>query len=117
MLLDKGIAEFARAQDESGTGNLPPDTGEAYLYAWYGERTVGMSRYFAAKQANDRIDRMIRILYPREDTVPSPDDICDLPDGYRYRIVQVQSFRDEEAGENVLDISLERIGAKYGCGK
>ena len=115
MILDRGIAGFARAPDVSGTGDMPPERETEYLAAWYGERTVGMSRYFAAKQANDKVDKLIRIIDPRTETVRA-DDAVTLADGYHYRVIQSQSLRDEDAGEDVLDVTLERIGGKYGGG-
>ena len=74
-----------------------------------------MSRYFAAKQANDKVDKLIRIIDPRTETVRA-DDAVTLADGYHYRVIQSQSLRDEDAGEDVLDVTLERIGGKYGGG-
>lgn len=110
MILDSGIAQFARPDQQSGTGNAPPDSGSVYLRAWYGTRTVGIHRFFEARQAGQRIDRLIRILRPSEAEMVWADDICMLGQSdQRYRVVQAQELTDEESGEEVMDISLERM--------
>lgn len=113
MILDAGIAVFCHTETASEPGNLPSYKRTEFHRAWYGERTVGFSRFFTAKQSNVKVDRLIRILRPPSDVVFEAEDVCELPDGFTYRIVQCQYLRDEEAGEDVTDISLERIGRKH----
>ncbi len=110
MILDNGIARFMRPEQESGTGDIPPDSGAVYHRAWYATRTVGIHRFFEARQAGQRIDRLIRILRPPEAEMVWADDICMLGESdQRYRVVQAQELTDEESGEDVMDISLERM--------
>lgn len=110
MILDNGLAHFMHPAQENGTGNIPPSSGPVYLSAWYGTRTVGIHRFFEARQAGQRIDRMIRILRPAEEEMVWADDVCTLGDSaQRYRVVQAQELTDEESGEEVMDISLERM--------
>lgn len=113
MILDRGIAKFYK-RPESGTGNLPTQIGTEIHAGWFGDLRIGVTRYYTARAANDRVDRLIRIIAPPQGVTLTTDDTCVLSDdGYRYRLEQIQALRDAEAGENVLDISLERIGAKY----
>lgn len=113
MILDTGIAVFCHTENASKAGNLPGYERVEFHRAWYGERTVGFSRFFTAKQSNVKVDRLIRILRPPHDVVFEAEDVCELPDGFTYRVVQCQYLRDEDAGEDVADISLERIGRKH----
>ena len=115
MMLDMGIATIMRRTDNSGTGNRPAAHTEVIYRSPYAERTVGMSRYYTAKQANDRVDLLIRILRPDDrKTVIHADDRCELSsDGMRYRITQAQYIRDEDAGQECIDLSLERIGEDH----
>ena len=53
---------------------------------------------------------LIRILRPAE--LPGAGWSCVIG-GSVYRVTQGQALRDEDAGEDVLDISLERIGDNY----
>ena len=84
MILDAGIALFYHAATQK-PGGMPSRDGTLFHRCWYGERTVGIQRYYTAKQYDDRADLLIRIL-------------------------QVQFLRDDEAGEDVCDLTLERIG-------
>lgn len=114
MIRDKGIVTLLREPDGSNNGNMPDGDPQEYHTAWYAERTVGMSRYYAAQQANTQIDRLIRIGLPRGDVVIKANDIAILGDGYKYRIAQAAYLFDEDAGEDVVDLSLERIGYRDG---
>lgn len=117
MILDSGIAQLIKLYDDNGGGDMPVENPTVYYTDYYGERTVGMSRYYAAQQANSQVDKLIRINKPPPDVVIGADDIALLTDGYRYRIVQAQELYDEDAGADVVDLSLERIGYRDGNNK
>lgn len=113
MILDRGIATFYKRPDAL-TGDLPGTIGDKLHEGWFADLRVGIQRYYTARAANDRVDRLIRIIAPPPEVLLTTDDTCVLSDdGMRYRLTQVQVLRDEDAGENVLDIALERIGGKY----
>ena len=109
MILDTGIATFFHPEKQK-PGAMASKTGTEFHRCWYGERTVGLTRYYTAKANNDRVDKLIRILREGACGEIGADDYCVLSDGYRYRVLQVQYLRDEEAGADVLDVSAERIG-------
>lgn len=111
MILDTGITTFYHPAEQE-PGAMFPDSGKAFHSCWYGERTVGLTRFYTARQNNDKIDRLIRINREGAWADIGADDYCVLNDGLRYRIVQVQYLRDEEAGTDVCDISVERTGVK-----
>lgn len=117
MILDSGIVELIKLYEDIGDGDMPTEKPTTYYTDYYGERTVGMSRYYAAQQANSKVDKLIRINKPPPDTVISADDAALLTDGYRYRIIQAQELYDEDAGADVVDLSLERIGHRDGNNK
>lgn len=116
MILDAGIATIYRVSSDAAPGDLYNETRTELMSAWFGYRIVGFSRYFTAYQVNAKVDTLIRILKPVNIPLKA-DDLCVLsvvgePE-HTYRIVQVQYLRDEDAGEDVADLSLERIGEKY----
>ncbi len=113
MLLNNGIAVFYRFTDSGGIGNMPEKEKAKYHSGWYGERTVGFSRFFTAQQASTRVDMLIRVLRPPSKITICADDVCVLRDNHVYRIVQAQSIYDEDAGRPCIDLSLERIGEKF----
>lgn len=82
----------------------------------YAERTVGSVRYYAAEQAQQKIDRVIRVQDPgpipvRENgkTATAPigtQDVAETEDGARYRIDRVASVRDVYPA--TLELTLRR---------
>lgn len=115
MQLDMGIAVILRRSDGGKPGDRPSAHTVEIFRSQYGERVVGMSRFYTAKQANDRVDILIRIARPDDPAVGiHADDLCELSrDGMKYRILQAQYIRDEDAGMDCIDLSLERIGDKF----
>jgi hypothetical protein len=111
LIIDTGIARFYHPA-ENLPGTIPSRDGVMFHAGWYGERTVGLTRFYTAKQQNDRVDTVMRILREGKWAEIGADDYCVLSDGFRYRVLQIQKVRDEDAGEDVLDISLERTGEK-----
>ena len=75
----------------------------------YHERTVGLSRYYEALQANVRVQYVLRC--PRLTSV-STQDVAIPNDGRQYRIVQVQY--PEDVQPPVMDLTLEEVAAAYG---
>lgn len=112
MILDRGEAVFYKPAPLSSSGNMPSGTAGEGLRCWYGELRVGITRFYAAKQVNDRVDMLIRIIRPDDSIKIGAEWTCDVGES-TYRVLQVQPTRDEEAGEEVMDISLERIGDRY----
>lgn len=114
MILDKGIMTLMRIPENHGKdGNMASGELEQYHICWYGERTVGMSRFYSAQQANTNIDKVVRIRYTPGLDVRA-DDVAVLKDKSRYRVAQAQYLQDDESGMNVIDISLERVGYRDG---
>jgi len=74
----------------------------------YKERTVGMSRYWAAMQTQARIDLVLRMPQLRN---VSLHDVVIPVDGQQYRIVQVQY--PEDIDPPVMDLSLQRLEVAY----
>ncbi len=109
MLLDSGILRVCTLEDTAEPGGMPSERLVEKSQHWYGERTVGYGRYFAAGQANERVDLLVRVW---EDRSISTLDYCILEGGAQYRIVQVQQLTDED-GLRVTDLSLERMGENY----
>lgn len=73
----------------------------------YEERTVGVTRHYAAMQANDRVDRVLRVpLRP-----VSALDVAVPNDGRQYRITLVQRPKDVEPP--CLDLTLRRLEMDY----
>jgi len=74
----------------------------------YDERTVGMNRYYRAKQENVEVSKVLRA--PRHDDI-SPQDVAVLQDGRQYHIRQVQYPKGVMPPS--CDLSLERVAHHY----
>lgn len=109
MLLDSGILRVCALENCAEPGCMPVEKLVEKSQHWYGERTVGYGRFFAAGKADERVDMLVRIWGDRE---VSALDYCVLEDGRQYRIVQAQQLPDED-GLRVTDLSLERLGKYY----
>ena len=73
----------------------------------YEERTVGVTRHYAAMQANDRVDMVLRCQ-----RVPvSALDVAIPNDGRQYRITLIQHPKDVEPP--CMDLTLRRLEMDY----
>lgn len=112
MLLDSGIATIWRAKTTSMPGNMPKeDFSEEYFKSYYGNKTVGITRFWTAKAHDDTADFLIEI---QRNAGISTADRCQLTPyldaemGGYYKILQVQHVTDEN-GLPMTDLTLERI--------
>ena len=70
----------------------------------YDEQRTGVTRYYAAKQANIQIERVLRCpAVPGIDT----QDVAITEDGMQYRIEQIQTV--DNIWPACIDISLSKI--------
>lgn len=106
MLLGDGITTLYRQKDSSAAGGMPSYTWTAYWKSFFGEKTVGVNRYYTAQAHNDQIDMLIEVQRNRE--ISAATDRAEI-DGVFYRITQVQHVIDSD-GLPMTDLALERIG-------
>lgn len=104
-----GVVDIYSVDNIAETGNMPKErlTLKAGSLR-YKERTVGMGRYWAAMQAQAKIDMVLRVQRIRNVSV---QDIAIPNDGEQYIIKQVQY--PEDVYPPVMDLSLERLVQKY----
>ncbi len=74
----------------------------------YHNRTVGISRFWSAKQANVQIDRLLRMPYLAD---VSTQDVAVTEDGVQYSVKQIQ--RPEDIYPPVMDVSLAKVVQRY----
>jgi len=74
----------------------------------YHERTVGMTRFWAAMQNQAKVDMVLRV--PLIGTVSALDVAIPI-DGRQYIIKQIQHLEDTEPP--TMDLSLERLDYQY----
>lgn len=107
-----GVANFYQVGNIAIKGNKPEKGLKqiSKVSIRYSEEIVGMSRYWAAKQDNVKIDRMIKL--PRVDCI-NANQVVVLTNGLQYKIKQIQ-YKKEDIP--VMALSLEEIGELYEVG-
>lgn len=112
MLLDSGMATIWRGRNTAPAGSKPVMKFDQKIFeSYYGNKTVGVARYWTAKAQDDRADLLIEI---QRNAGISTADRCELKPAFDssaagfYKILQTQQLLDED-GQPVTDLTLERL--------
>lgn len=119
-----GVVKIYEVSDISAPGDKPKEWMMHKLTMRYRRRTIGITRYYAAMQANVKIDMLIRC--PSRDEISSQD--IAVISGEQYKISQIQHKeeiiqskigreRQEIAIPPVMDLTLTKLVEKYELGK
>ena len=101
---DAGKLKICSLQNIAEAGLMPTEKLVEICSAFYDERTVGVTRAYAALGAKQQIDKLV-IAY--NTGIPANASYAILEDGDQYRI----SLKQKE-GDNVL-LTLERLEDFY----
>lgn len=109
---DDGILKFCELTNTAAAGRMPVEQLVTVGTAYYGRRTVGVTRMYAAAGANRSIDVLVRCY--NTPTVPDGSDgkpalFVILEDGKQYRIDMIQEQTDLDA----VDLTLVRLEDFY----
>lgn len=103
-----GIVNIYSVGNIAQPGNMPKDGLKIKISNLrYEERTVGMGRYWTAKQEQAQIEQLIRV--PRINSITTHD--VAILNGEQYDIVQYQYIKGVEPP--CMDLSLERLEVAY----
>lgn len=108
MIFD-GTLIICRLVNTGERGLMPQYRLQEKSRHFYGERTIGYNRQYAAFGVNQRVDKLVRIWRDNEVNV---HDYVILDDGHQYRIDMVQHLQDDN-GLNVTDLTLYRWEENY----
>jgi hypothetical protein len=103
-----GIVKIYTVSDIGIDGGMPTEALTRKRALRYHERTVGLTRFYTARQANVEVKYVLRC--PRLRDV-SAQDVAIPNYGKQYRIVQVQYPKD--IGPPVMDLTLEELLQEY----
>lgn len=103
-----GVVIIYTVLNSAPAGSKPVDILTPKASLRYAERTVGISRYYAALQANVKINRLIRCPLLRD---VSTQDAAIPNDGKRYRIEQIQY--PDDIMPPVMDMTLVEVSQVY----
>lgn len=104
---DDGILTFYELRNISLPGRMPVEKLVSVSISYYGRRTVGMNRLYAAAGANRDIDVLVRCY--NTPTIPGDAKFVILEDGKQYRIDAAQEIVDLDA----VDLTLVRLEELY----
>ena len=103
-----GVVSIYAVSDTGVDGGMPTETLTLKHTLRYHERTVGLNRFYTAKQANVEVKYVLRCPQLRD---ISTQDIAIPNDGKQYRIIQVQY--PEDIVPPVMDLTLEELLQDY----
>lgn len=106
-----GICRIFSVTDSAQPGYQPKPVYDLKCSLNYRELRLGIQRYYAAMQAHQRIDMVIRVPQPSVEI--SPADMVQLHDGRQYRVELVQIAEDIYPA--ALDLTLSRIAHGGDC--
>lgn len=104
---DEGLLTFYSLTNISLPGQMPVEKLASVSTAYYGRRTVGVTRLYAAAGANRSIDVLVRCFNTPE--VPAGAEYVILEDGKQYRIDAAQQIVELDA----VDLTLVRLEEFY----
>lgn len=113
MVLDAGVLKILRGHNEAENGDLVRMVYDIEIFrSYYGEKTVGIQRFYTAKSVDSQADLLVEIQ--RCGAVLANKDVCRLK-SFRdsgisgdYKILQAQQVLDED-GIPMTDLTLQRI--------
>lgn len=105
-----GVANIYSVGNIAPPGGMPKEGMKHKLGPIrYEERTVGIQRYWAAMQAQARVDIVLRMPLIRS---VSLHDVVVPVNGQQYKIVQIQ-YPKKDIDIPVMDLSLQRLEVAY----
>lgn len=106
MLHDSGILTICGAKNKAANGDLCREKLKKLSRHYYGERTVGYGRQYAAKGVNEQVDLLAEIWEDRSIRIGM---VAVTDNDEQYRIDLVQHKLDDETGLRVTWLTLRRL--------
>jgi len=104
--MDDGVLTIYSLENTAEPGMMPAEKLVPLCTAYYAERTVGVTRMYAARGANAQIDGLVRCWNTE---LPKNGKYVILEDGEQYRIDDAQKI----VSIGAVDLTLVRLGVLY----
>lgn len=105
-MTDNGILTLYALENAAAAGEMPTQKLAEVGTAYYGERTVGYNRLYAAMGADQKIDLLVRCY---NTDIPAHAGYAVLEDGTQYQITAKQKI----VGKGAVDLTLVRVEEYY----
>ncbi len=102
-----GVVSIYRLEDTAEPGYMPRPRPRASAVLHYEEQRLGLTRYYAARQNNVDVERVLRV--PRGAPVAA-QDIAVTEDGQEYRIDLIQTV--DGVFPPSLDVTLAKVSQR-----
>lgn len=109
MIYDSGVLTVCALKNTAEAGEMPVEKLIPIKKFWYGERTVGFNRFYAAQGANQQIDLLVRIPSCRRIRAGM---YAVLGNGSQYRIDYIAQGGDEDE-LRWTDLTLSKLERNY----
>ena len=109
MLLSDGIVIICDLVDTAQKGDSPKMRLDELFREYYGERTVGITRFYESRGAGEQVDMLIRIRYDKLATIGCYAVLSETDE--QFRITNVQKTHYD--GIAYSDLSLTRLDKNY----
>lgn len=109
---DAGLCTVCTLSNTAEAGAMPVMVLSPVLSDYFGERTVGYNRYYAALGVNEQIDLLIRIGRTTEARIGMYAVLSYSENDGQYRITNVQQLLGED-GLKCTDLTLSRMDELY----
>lgn len=109
---DAGLCTVCTLQNTAEPGAMPVDRLVPAFADYFGERTVGYNRYYAAKGVNEQVDLLIRIGHTTAARIGMYAVLSMSENDGQYRITNVQQLLGED-GLKCTDLTLSRMDELY----
>jgi len=108
MLFDDGVLYLCTVESTSSQGLKPTIRLVPTQGHYFGERTIGYNRQYAARGVSEQIDMLVRIWQDRSARI----GMHAVVNGEAFIITNVQHTLDED-GLRVTDLTLSREDKNY----
>lgn len=109
MTYDDGLMTICRLEYPPNQGQMPKAQLQELWRHFYGARTIGYGRYYAAQGVNQQIDMLVRVWADPNIQIGM---YAVLETGEQYRIDNVQHLLDDD-GLKVTDLTLRKVDDLY----
>lgn len=101
-----GVLSIYSLANVAEAGNMPTEKLVLITTAYYEERTIGVTRMYAAMGADQQIDMLVRCF--NTPTLPTNAEYVIPEDGLQYRV----SFK-QKIDADTVDLTLVRLENNY----
>lgn len=89
---NSGVCTVYTQRDTAHPGYQPRPELERKVFLRYEEQRLGLNRYYAARQTDVEVERVIRVPQGPSASIPTPRDVVRTENGIYYRIDMVQTL-------------------------